>query len=349
MTESREVTAGSRARRAIVYLRQSSERQVRHNQESQRLQYALVGRARDLGWSQVEVIDTDLGSSAALGAGPREGFQRLLAAVALGDVGIVLSREASRLSRTDKDWCHLLELCQIFDTLLADAERVYDLSLLDDQLVLGIKGTLSVVELKTLRMRLHQGHGGEGAPLGADSTLAARLHLRRARQLQGSAKPLTDEDRRRLLDLGGRFDEVWQEPGLKRGHFLELRVPSPLELRRDEPIAWIHLVVLHTRALRLVPELLELTSQRLPLLVAYARELFDGLKARLDTQRGECPDQLLCKAPIHRAASEAEAVATPRIEVTDAQVARRGAPLPQYRTWSLRPQRRQRRSPANKP
>lgn len=157
MTDSRRITAERRARRAIVYLRQSSERQVRHNQESQRLQYALVDRARDLGWTEVEVIDTDLGSSAAIGAGPREGFQRLLAAVALGNVGIVLSREASRLSRTDKDWCHLLEICQLFDTLLADAERVYDLSLLDDQLVLGIKGTLSVVELKTLRMRLHQG------------------------------------------------------------------------------------------------------------------------------------------------------------------------------------------------
>jgi DNA invertase Pin-like site-specific DNA recombinase len=157
MTDSRKITAERRSRRAIVYLRQSSERQVRHNQESQRLQYALVDRARDLGWSQVEVIDTDLGSSAAIGAGPREGFQRLLAAVALGDVGIVLSREASRLSRTDKDWCHLLEICQLFDTLLADAERVYDLSLLDDQLILGIKGTLSVVELKTLRMRLYQG------------------------------------------------------------------------------------------------------------------------------------------------------------------------------------------------
>ena len=157
MMGSSEITAERRARRAIVYLRQSSERQVRHNQESQRLQYALVDRARNLGWSQVEVIDTDLGSSAAIGAGPREGFQRLLAAVALGDVGIVLSREASRLSRTDKDWCHLLEICQLFDTLLADAERVYDLSLLDDQLVLGIKGTLSVVELKTLRMRLYQG------------------------------------------------------------------------------------------------------------------------------------------------------------------------------------------------
>jgi len=157
MTDCREITPERRVRRAIVYLRQSSERQVRHNQESRRLQYALVDRARDLGWSQVEVIDTDLGSSAAIGAGPREGFQRLLAAVALGDVGIVLSREASRLSRTDKDWCHLLEICQLFGTLLADAERVYDLSLMDDQLILGIKGTLSVVELKTLRLRLYQG------------------------------------------------------------------------------------------------------------------------------------------------------------------------------------------------
>ncbi len=154
MTDSRKPTA---ERRAIVYLRQSSERQVRHNLESQRLQYALVDRARDLGWSQVEVIDTDLGSSAAIGARKREGFQRLLAAVALGDVGMVLSREASRLSRTDKDWCHLLEICQLFDVLLADAERVYDLNSADDQLVLGIKGTLSVVELKTLHMRMYQG------------------------------------------------------------------------------------------------------------------------------------------------------------------------------------------------
>ena len=116
----------------------------------------MVDRARDLGWSQVEVIDTDLGSSAAVGSRAREGFQRLLAAVALGDVGIVLSREVSRLSRTDKDWCQLLEICQIFDTRLADAERVYDLNSMDDQLILGIKGTLSVVELKTLRLRLYQ-------------------------------------------------------------------------------------------------------------------------------------------------------------------------------------------------
>ncbi len=75
----------------------------------------------------------------------------------MGDVGIVLGRELSRLSRTDKDWCHLLELCQLFNILIADADHLYDLNLLDDQLVLGIKGTLSVVELKVLKQRLIQG------------------------------------------------------------------------------------------------------------------------------------------------------------------------------------------------
>lgn len=152
-----KLTPDRLARKAIVYLRQSSPHQVQHNLESQRLQYALVDRARALGWTQVEVIDSDLGWSAAMGAAPREGFARLLASVALGEVGLVLSREVSRLSRTDKDWCHLLEVCQLFDTLIGDAEQVYDVSLIDDQLVLGIKGTLSVVELKVLKLRLLQG------------------------------------------------------------------------------------------------------------------------------------------------------------------------------------------------
>jgi DNA invertase Pin-like site-specific DNA recombinase len=152
-----KLTPDRLARKAIVYLRQSSERQVQQNLESQRLQYALADRARALGWTQVEVIDSDLGWSAAMGAAPREGFARLLASVALGEVGLVLSREVSRLSRTDKDWCHLLEVCQLFDTLIGDAEQVYDVSLIDDQLVLGIKGTLSVVELKVLKLRLLQG------------------------------------------------------------------------------------------------------------------------------------------------------------------------------------------------
>ena len=125
------------ARKAIVYLRQSSEKQVRQNKESQLLQYAMAERVRALGWQEVEIINNDLGSSAGLAAAQREGFERVLSSVALGEVGIVGSREVSRLSRTDKDWCRLLEVCQIFGTLIADEQQVYDLNNLDDQSVLG--------------------------------------------------------------------------------------------------------------------------------------------------------------------------------------------------------------------
>src|SRR5438105_3824094 len=145
------------ARKAIVYLRQSSDKQVRQNLESQRLQYEMAERVRSLGWKQVEVIDSDLGFSAGMASTRREGFERVLSWVALGEVGIVGSRDASRLSRTDKDWCRLLEVCQIFGTLIADEQQIYDLNYLDDQLVLGIKGTLSVVELKVLRQRMQAG------------------------------------------------------------------------------------------------------------------------------------------------------------------------------------------------
>lgn len=144
-------------RKAVVYMRQSTDRQVRENLESQRLQRELQSLARELGWRKVEVLDHDLGSSASLGARRREDFDRLVGSVALGEVGIIMSREVSRLSRTDKDWCHLLEVCRVFDTLLAESDRIYDLSQMDDQLVLGIKGTMSVVELNVLRQRMQLG------------------------------------------------------------------------------------------------------------------------------------------------------------------------------------------------
>ena len=146
-----------RSLKAVVYLRQSSPKQVNQNLESQRLQYAMADRARALGFTQVETIDWDLGKSASLGAAARTGFDSIISSVARGEVGIVLSHEVSRLSRTNKDWCHLFEVCQIFNTLIGDEEQVYDLNLLDDQLVLGIKGTLSVVELKVLQMRMLRG------------------------------------------------------------------------------------------------------------------------------------------------------------------------------------------------
>ena len=143
-------------RKAVVYLRQSSMKQVMGNRESQRLQYAMENDARTLGFAETEVVDCDLGVRASIGS-ERRGFEYVLSEVARGRVGAVVSREVSRLSRTDKDWCHLLEVCQVFDTLVLDDERVYDLSEIDDQLMLGIKGTMSVVELKVLKMRMQDG------------------------------------------------------------------------------------------------------------------------------------------------------------------------------------------------
>ena len=160
---SNKIKPQHHARKAIVYLRQSSERQVRHNVESKRLQYQLKDQAQKLGWNDVEIIDHDLGSSASLGAAARQGFDQLVGAVALGQVGIVMSREVSRLSRTDRDWCHLMEVCRAFDTLVSDADQIYDLSLTDDQMVLGIKGTMSVVELNVLRQRLQEGREAKAA------------------------------------------------------------------------------------------------------------------------------------------------------------------------------------------
>ena len=183
--------------RAMVYLRQSSPKQVDRNLESQRLQYAMVDRARQLGFTQVETIDWDLGRSASLGAPDRLGFDYVVSSVAQGEVGIVLGREVSRLSRTDKDWCHLLEVCQIFNTLIGDEDNVYDLSLIDDQLMLGIKGTMSVVELKVIKMRMLRGQE-EKARRGE---MLKRLPAGYERDPNGNAVIAADKRVREAIDL----------------------------------------------------------------------------------------------------------------------------------------------------
>src|SRR6266550_6230139 len=194
------------ARKAIVYLRQSSEKQVRQNTESQRLQYDMAERIRGLGWQEVEVINSDLGTSAAIGAVYREGFERVLSSVALGEVGIVVSREVSRLSRTDKDWCRLVEVCQIFGTLIGDEQQVYDLSYLDDQLVLGIKGTLSVVELKVLRQRMQAGQESKARR----GELLKRLPVGYTRDLTGKVVFHPDQRVREAIQLVFvKFRERW--------------------------------------------------------------------------------------------------------------------------------------------
>lgn len=140
---------------AMVYVRQSTQRQVLENQESTRRQYQLAERARHMGWAspQVQVVDDDLGMSGA-SSHQRTGFQRLVAAIGLGEVGIVLVTEVSRLSRRNSDWHRVIELCAVFRTLIADEDGVYDPQDPNDRLLLGVKGTLFAAELHILRARM---------------------------------------------------------------------------------------------------------------------------------------------------------------------------------------------------
>ena len=140
------------SRKALIYVRQSSPHQVLHNGESRRLQYAMKERVKALGWSEVEVIDEDTGRSGTTVAS-RFGFQRLVAEVCLGKVGVVAAREVSRFARNNRDWHHLIEMCTLVETLLVDHEAVYDPRCGNDRLLLGLKGSLSEYELDLLRQR----------------------------------------------------------------------------------------------------------------------------------------------------------------------------------------------------
>ncbi len=149
---SDKIQARHLARRAIVYVRQSSMHQLQHNEESRRLQYAMAERLRVLGWRDVETIDEDLGKSAS-GSVERSGFQRLVSEVSLGKVGAVGARELSRLARNSIDWQKLLEVCRYVDTLLVDHDAIYDIRHSNDRLLLGMKGNVNEYELELLRVR----------------------------------------------------------------------------------------------------------------------------------------------------------------------------------------------------
>src|ERR1700712_1947878 len=153
-----KISPRHRDRRGVSSSRQSSLRQVEQNRESTRLQYALADRACRLGWprEQIVVTDEDLGRSGAAGI-DRPGFQRLVAEVGLGHVGLVLGIEVSRLARSCRDWHQLLEMCALFDTLIGDADGIYDPGTYNDRLLLGLKGTMSEAELHILKARMHEG------------------------------------------------------------------------------------------------------------------------------------------------------------------------------------------------
>jgi DNA invertase Pin-like site-specific DNA recombinase len=144
-----KITAEHLARDAYVYVRQSTADHLLNNPESRRRQYALVERARLLGWENVIVVDDDLGRS---GSGQRRpGFERLLAAIRAGTAGAVLAIEASRLARNGRDWHTLLEFCALVNTLIIDEDGVSDPRLINDRLLLGLKGTFSELELSMFR------------------------------------------------------------------------------------------------------------------------------------------------------------------------------------------------------
>jgi len=192
-------------RKALIYVRQSSMKQVMENTESTARQYALADKALELGWSQelIGVIDDDLGKSAS-SAAHRNGFQKLVAEVAMGQVGIVMGLEMSRLARNNADFQQLLQICGSQNTLIYDADAVYDLMHLNDRLVLGLKGTMSEVELFTIRTRLQGGALNKAAraelrvklPIGFVYSPTGQVELDPDRQVQKTIHLFFDVFRR---------------------------------------------------------------------------------------------------------------------------------------------------------
>ena len=185
------------SRSAFVYIRQSTLQQVRNNTESSRRQYALERRAKELGFKRVVVIDEDLGIS---GTGNRErpGFAKLLTAVCGGEVGAVFALEASRLARNNRDWHHLIDLCVLTETIVIDAEGIYDPRLLNDRMLLGLKGTMSEFEIGILRQRAQEAYRqkvqrGEVmtmVPIGYERCGETGIELTPDRQIQEALRTL---------------------------------------------------------------------------------------------------------------------------------------------------------------
>ena len=222
---------------AVVYVRQSTAAQVEHHRESTRRQYDLTERARQLGWrpDQITVIDEDLGLSGATTQG-RSGFARMTAQVALGQVGILLGLEVSRLARNNADWYRLLDLCGMTDTLIGDADGVYHPNVFNDRLVLGLKGTFSEAELHVLRARLDggirnkaaRGELRRGLPVGlvwGERDGEIRLHPDEA--VTGAIRAVFE----RFAEFGS-VRRVWL-------WFVSEKLTFPLRLNHGAAISWV--------------------------------------------------------------------------------------------------------------
>lgn len=232
-----KIGAGHRQRTAFVYIRQSSASQVEHNRESTQRQYALAERAAALGWhkQQISVVDEDLGLSGT-SAAHRGGFARITAAVALGHVGLILGLEVSRLARNNSDWYRLLDLCSMTDTLIGDADGVYNPALFNDRLLLGLKGTMSEAELHILRARLD----------GGIRNKAARGELRRGLPTglvwgEADGEVRLHPDEAVVSALRAVFDR-FTEFGSARRVWLWFRAENlsfPLQMHHSDQIRWV--------------------------------------------------------------------------------------------------------------
>lgn len=205
------LTTTHRAKLAYIYVRQSSVHQVRQHQESTELQYRLVDRAVRLGWphERVQVIDEDLGKSGAGGV-ERQGFQKLIAEIGLGNAGLVISLDASRLARNNRDWHQLLELCSVFGVLIADGERLYDPRAYHDRLLLGLSGIMSEAELHQIQFasikasvkKQHEANSvcrcRRGSPL-TEQAASSSIPTRRYRPVWSLSSPSSGSCRVRAL------------------------------------------------------------------------------------------------------------------------------------------------------
>jgi len=232
---SDKVHASHLDRCAFVYVRQSSLQQVRDHTEGRRQQYALVERARTMGFCETVVIDEDQGRSGS-GQQERPGFGRLLSGVCQGNAGAVFALEASRLARNNRDWHHLVDLCALTDTLIIDAEGIYDASQLNDRLLLGLKGTMSEFELGLLRQRareafvqkVQRGHALWELPVGFVRTEEHRIEKTPDREVQRAI----DGVFRKFVELGSARQTTlwyWHE---------ELLLPHVIPGTAGREVAW---------------------------------------------------------------------------------------------------------------
>ncbi len=236
MKSDMKITPSHLQRNAYIYIRQSTERQVRENIESQQRQYELVDLAEQYKWTEnsIIIIDDDLGRSGSSTTG-RTGFAKLVSNVALKKAGIIFGLEVSRLARNNRDWYQLLDLCSLTGTLIADAEGIYDPSSFNDRLLLGLKGTMSEAELHMIKSRMLQGlyHKAQ------KGELKFKLPVGYQFDHDDNITKSLDEQVTHIIDLTfKKFFDIRSVSGVLK-YFLEEGLLFPRQATFDKKIRWV--------------------------------------------------------------------------------------------------------------